>query len=300
MSDQPQAQLDPLPDPLAVRRAVVERYGARARAALAAQHVDAAAAACCEPAAPAGPRALQFLTLDDDDAGALSCDPADPNCAVEAPVASGADAAFGAVLYAEAELAALPEGAQLASAGCGNPVAIAGLQPGERVLDLGSGGGIDCFLAAQRVGATGAVWGLDMTPEMVQLARHNAETMQLPNVRFRLGEIEDVPFADATFDVVISNCVINLSTDKPRVLAEAFRVLAPGGRFGVSDMVRTRPLTAAEARDAESWAGCVAGALPASEFAQLLVAAGFTDVSLDYEDNERGVASAYITARRPA
>ncbi|MBM4415260.1 MAG: methyltransferase domain-containing protein [Chloroflexi bacterium] len=185
-------------------------------------------------------------------------------------------------------------------AGCGNPVAIAGLAPGERVLDLGLGGGIDCFLAAQRIGPAGEVWGLDMTSEMVQLARHNAATMELANVRFRLGEIEDIPVADASFDVVISNCVINLSTDKPRVLAEAFRVLAPCGRLGVSDMVRTRALTPVEARDAEAWAGCVAGALPAAEFAQLLAATGFVDVAIDVEDSERGVVSAYIAARRPA
>jgi ubiquinone/menaquinone biosynthesis C-methylase UbiE len=168
------------------------------------------------------------------------------------------------------------------------------------VLDLGSGGGIDCFLAAQQVGPGGTVWGLDMTPEMVQLARHNAGTMQLANVRFRLGEIEDIPFADAAFDVVISNCVINLSTDKPRVLAEAFRVLAPGGRLEVSDMVRTRQLSDAEARDAELWAGCIAGALPAAELAALLHAAGFVDVRVEHAATADAVTSAYIAGRRPA
>jgi len=187
-----------------------------------------------------------------------------------------------------------------ASLGCGNPTAIAELAAGETVLDLGSGGGIDCFLAAKQVGDGGEVWGLDMTPDMIQLARHNAEQVEAKNVRFRLGEIEDIPFEDAHFDVVISNCVINLSTDKPRVFSEAFRVLAPGGRLKVSDIVLTAKAAEDEHRNVDAWAACVAGALPVDEYVGGIRAAGFVDVTAEYEDSESGIVSAYVSARRPS
>src|SRR2546429_3629248 len=164
-------------------------------------------------------------------------------------------------LYDAAETAALPEGAVLASLGCGNPTALAELHAGETVLDLGSGGGLDVLLSAQRVGPTGRAYGLDMTDEMLALARENQRRAGVVNVEFLKGEIEQIPLPDASVDVVISNCVINLSADKDRVLAEAFRVLKPGGRFAVSDVVVRGALPAAVRRDVELWGGGVAGAL---------------------------------------
>ena len=294
------AEQGPPPSDREIRSAVVDRYAGRARAALEARGEQAADAACCEPAdAGAGsePAPLQFVTLVAG-AGAPVCDPDDPFC--ELPGASVDEGEhFGSSLYTPGELDAVPEAAQLASAGCGNPVAIAELRPGEAVLDLGSGGGIDCFLAAQAVGDGGEVWGLDMTPEMVQLARHNAEQVGATNVRFRLGEIKDMPFPDATFDALLSNCVINLSTEKARVFGEAARVLRPGGRLRVSDMVLTRELAPEQRADAEQWAGCIAGALPVDEYLDLIRDAGFVDVSAQYEPSERGITSAYVSARLP-
>ena len=217
------------------------------------------------------------------------------------PSQSGQSGQSGAALYSADQLGAVPDAARLASAGCGNPVAIAELAPGEAVLDLGSGGGIDCFLASRQVGPGGTVWGLDMTPDMVQLARHNAETVGAVNVRFRLGEIEDIPFPDGSFDAVISNCVINLTTDKPQVFREAFRVLKPGGRVRVSDMVLTAELPPEQRADLEAWAGCVAGALPLEDYLDAVRAAGFSDVRADAgEEHRPGIASAYVTAVRPA
>jgi SAM-dependent methyltransferase len=205
-------------------------------------------------------------------------------------------------LYAQSEVAGLPAGALDAAAGCGNPTAIAELRPGEVVLDLGSGGGIDCFLAAKQVGAAGRVIGVDMTPEMVELARRNAADLGAGNVEFKLGEIEKLPMADASVDVVISNCVINLSTDKPAVFAEVERVLKPGGRFRVSDIVWTvqRP---ADAETAEDWAGCIAGAMELPAFLAGLSAAGLASARADSVrslDESRGLASALISAEKLA
>src|SRR5437660_5705714 len=164
-------------------------------------------------------------------------------------------------LYAAGETAGLPAQAVAASLGCGNPTALADLRPGETVLDLGSGGGIDVLLSAQRVGPTGKAYGLDMTDEMLALARENPRKAGVSNVEFLKGEIERIPLPDASVDVIISNCVINLSADKRRVLAEAFRVLKPGGRFAISDVVVRGAVPAAVRRDMELWVGCVAGAL---------------------------------------
>lgn len=214
--------------------------------------------------------------------------------------------------YSETELAALPDGANL-GLGCGNPTAIAALSPGERVLDLGSGGGIDCFLAAKRVGAKGKVIGVDMTPEMLQRARAAAQRMKVTNVEFRLGEIEHLPLADGSVDVVLSNCVVNLSPDKEQVFREAFRVLGKGGRLAISDVVATAPMPASLLAHGATLSGCVSGATPVAQLEAMLKAAGFIDVNVDVKTESRAfikdwfpgsgaedvVASAVITAQKP-
>lgn len=184
-------------------------------------------------------------------------------------------------LYNEAELGTIPLAAALASRGCGNPTALAELKSGERVLDLGSGGGIDVLLSARRVGPTGFAYGLDMTDEMLALAERNRTEAGVENVRFLKGMIEAIPLADCSVDVVISNCVINLSADKGQVLHEAYRVLAPGGRFAVSDIVFQGQLPSVLRADLESWAGCIAGALEEETYRQLLTSAGFTDIEIE-------------------
>jgi arsenite methyltransferase len=184
-------------------------------------------------------------------------------------------------LYADSEKAALPAQAVAASLGCGNPTALAELRPGETVLDLGSGGGIDVLLSARRVGPAGKAYGLDMTDEMLALARENQRKAGAQNVEFLKGEIENVPLPDNSVDVIISNCVINLSADKDRVLAEAFRVLRPGGRFAVSDVVVRGEVPAAIRRSVELWIGCVAGALEESEYRAKLSGAGFEQVEVE-------------------
>ena len=184
-------------------------------------------------------------------------------------------------LYDAVSTSELPEAAVLASLGCGNPTALAELSEGEVVLDLGSGGGIDVLLSAKRVGATGKAYGLDMTDEMLALARRNAAAAGATNVEFLKGEIESIPLPDASVDVIISNCVINLSADKGRVLSEAFRVLKPGGRFAVSDVVVRGELPSDLRRSMELWVGCVAGALEEGEFLSLLTDAGFEDGSIE-------------------
>jgi ubiquinone/menaquinone biosynthesis C-methylase UbiE len=183
-------------------------------------------------------------------------------------------------LYQAPDAKELPEAVTSLSLGCGDPVTLASLQPGQIVLDLGSGGGIDCFLAAKRVGASGHVIGVDMTPEMLDRARQNKAQLGADNVEFRLGEIEHLPVPDSSVDVVISNCVINLSPDKPQVFREAFRVLRPGGRLAVSDIVTDGPLPESVKRNLSAWAGCVAGAWDASDYTAAIAAAGFGEVSL--------------------
>ncbi len=184
--------------------------------------------------------------------------------------------------YTAEQAAAIPEGANL-GLGCGNPIAHAGLEPGQVVLDLGAGAGIDCFLAAREVGPTGRAIGVDMTPAMLEKARANAVRVGATNVEFRLGEIEHLPVADASVDVIISNCVINLSPDKPRVFAEAYRALRPGGRMLISDLVLTRPLPDEVRRNVDLYVGCVAGAALREDYLRLMREAGFADVEVVQE-----------------
>ena len=207
---------------------------------------------------------------------------------------------FGQVLYDGATRDELPEAAQLASLGCGNPTAVAALHEGETVLDLGSGGGIDVLLSARRVGPAGKAYGLDMTDEMLELARRNARDAGADNVEFLKGEIEAIPLPDASVDVVISNCVINLSGDKPQVLREAARVLRPGGRFAVSDVIADEGMDDATRNDMQQWTGCIAGALTQREFVAYLEAAGLTGVEVEetHRVHEHAV-SAIVRARKP-
>jgi arsenite methyltransferase len=223
--------------------------------------------------------------------GGGDCGPADASLGVDLTAGS----------YSAPELEALPEGAKEVSLGCGNPTAVADLKQGEVVLDLGSGGGIDVLLSARRVGPTGFVYGVDMTDEMLELARRNAAEAGVANVEFIKGYIEDIPLDDATVDVVISNCVINLSADKPAVISEIARVLKPGGRIGISDVVADDSLTPEERAERGSWVGCIAGALSYSEYRQLLEEAGFVDITIDATHQATaGMDSAIIKATKPS
>ena len=229
--------------------AVKEKYGAAARRVLSGEGVPAeccASSGCCGGAATA------------------SCDPISSN------------------LYVTGETDELPEAAVLASLGCGNPTALAELRAGEVVLDLGSGGGIDVLLSARRVGPTGKAYGLDMTDDMLALARQNAQEAGVTNVEFLRGRIEDIPLPSSSIDVIISNCVVNLSGDKRHVIEEAFRVLKPGGRFAISDVVVQGELPGDVKRSMQLWVGCVAGALSDAEFVQLLSDAGFENPSIEF------------------
>ncbi|WP_336034282.1 arsenite methyltransferase [Halobacterium yunchengense] len=256
-------------DAAARRSAVRERYA------------DAATGGCCGSDGPTGG--------------------ADADCCA----GSGADASAIArqVGYSADDVDAAPDGANLGLS-CGNPRAIAELEAGEVVLDLGSGGGFDCLLAAREVGPDGRVVGVDMTPEMIDTARENAADADLENVEFRLGEIEHLPVADASVDAVVSNCVVNLSPDKPRVFREAFRVLAPGGRLAVSDLVAVDEIPPAVREDPDAVAACVGGAAAPDALESMLREAGFADVAvtLDGDGSDRGVdhvAPAAIEARKP-
>jgi arsenite methyltransferase len=222
------------------------------------------------------------------------------SCCDAGPAAPDSAGCFGGPLYGEGETAELPSEAVQASLGCGNPLAVADLHEGERVLDLGSGGGIDVLLSARRVGPSGFAYGVDMTDEMLTLARANAARAGTGNVEFLKGEIENLPLPAAAVDVVISNCVINLSVDKPAVLAEMFRVLAPGGRIGITDVVAEDHLSAADRTAAGSYVGCIAGALSRGEYLDGLSAAGFTDVSVTFTSQAApGMHSAIIRAVKP-
>jgi arsenite methyltransferase len=209
------------------------------------------------------------------------CSTASSSCCGPSSEGSQTAARDNAVMsYDIPEVKELPDEVTGLSLGCGDPVTLASLQPGQVVLDLGSGGGIDCFLAAKKVGPTGRVIGVDMTPAMLEKARLNREKVGLDNVEFRLGEIEHLPVADSTVDVIISNCVINLSPDKPQVFREAFRALKSGGKLAVSDIVTDGPLPEAVKQSLSSWAGCVAGALDVKDYLAAIQAAGFTDAEL--------------------
>ena len=208
---------------------------------------------------------------------------------------------FGSTLYDPEDLSAVPSAAIAASLGCGNPTVVADLLPGQVVLDLGSGGGIDVILSARRVGPTGKAYGLDMTDEMLELARRNAVDAGVGNVEFLKGQIERIPLEDSAVDVVISNCVINLSTDKSAVIGEASRVLRPGGLFAVSDVVADPGMDESTRLDMQQWTGCIAGALTREEYLELLEGAGFVDVEIrETHKVHSHAASAIIRARRPS
>lgn len=198
--------------------------------------------------------------------------------------------------YSEGDLSAVPDGANM-GLGCGNPLAIAALKEGEHVLDLGSGGGFDCFLARRQVGESGRVIGVDMTPEMVKLARENTQKSGYANVEFRLGEIEHLPVADSSVDVIISNCVINLSLDKKQVFKDAFRVLKSGGRLSISDVVATAELPADIKNDLAMLAGCVSGAEHVDTIRAMLQAVGFRDIRLEPKENSREIVSSWVPDR---
>ena len=255
-----------------------DRYAAAALAV-----VSGSAASCCGPSD--GPQAS-------------CCGQSDALSAI-----SDADEGdiFGAALYTPGETDGLPEDAVLASLGCGNPLAVAELREGERVLDLGSGGGIDVLLSARRVGPSGFAYGLDMTDEMLTLARANAAKAGAKNVEFVKGQIEDIPLPDGSIDVVISNCVINLSTDKSAVIGEMFRVLTPGGRLGISDVVAEDDLSPADRAERGSYVGCIAGALSRSEYLDGLTAAGFADPEVVFtHEPAPGIHGAIVRAVKPA
>jgi arsenite methyltransferase len=257
-----------------LREEVRSRYAAAARAVL--EPEAGATAPCCASSAT-------------------------DSCCGTASAAAEAVGGFSENLYREGETDGLPEEAVLASLGCGNPIAVADLHEGERVLDLGSGGGIDVLLSARRVGPSGFAYGVDMTDEMLALARANAAKAGATNVEFLKGEIEDVPLPDASVDAVISNCVINLSVDKPAVLAEMFRILVPGGRIGITDVVAEDHMSPADRAAAGSYVGCIAGALSRAEYLAGLAAAGFTGASVTFTaEAAPGMHSAIIRAVKPA
>ncbi len=273
-------------DPEALTEFVRQRYGAAARGVL---NAELPVAACCGPT----------------DCGCGPTSRSEPASASPTTLATGepvdpSAAAFGAGLYDASDADLLPEAARLASLGCGNPTAVAKLRPGEVVLDLGSGGGIDVILSARRVGPTGFAYGVDMTPEMLELARRNAAEAGVANVAFLEGRIEALPLPDASVDVVISNCVINLSTDKAAVLGEIARVLRPGGRVGVADVVARDDLSPAERAARGSFVGCIAGALSFGEYEAGLRAVGLEDVSIrPTHAVADGMFAAIVRARKP-
>jgi arsenite methyltransferase len=242
--------------------------------------------------------AAAATTVTAGDALASCCDDSGGCCG---PPLLETDKAFGSVLYAAGDLDSLPVTAVAASLGCGNPTAVAQLREGETVLDLGSGGGIDVLLSATRVGPSGFAYGVDMTDEMLDLARANAAKAHVSNVEFLKGTIEDIPLPDESVNVVISNCVINLSVNKPKVMTEMFRVLTPGGRIGISDVVAEDRLTPSERATRGSYVGCIAGALSRTEYLDGLLGAGFIDVTVRFTHQATdGMHSAIVQATKPA
>jgi arsenite methyltransferase len=276
------------------------RQAVRARYAQAALQVTGAssehATSCCAPDC-CGPAELT-------EPQPVSAEPSSA-CCTSTCCATGPGNPITSDVYTQLELGEIPPAAALASLGCGNPTALAELQPGEKVLDLGSGGGIDVLLSARRVGPAGFVYGLDMTDPMLELAERNRREAGAENVQFLRGIIEAIPLPDHSVDVVISNCVINLSADKGQVVREAYRVLTPGGRFAVSDIVVQGDLPPALRHDMEAWAGCVAGALEEATYRALLQEAGFIDVEIEVirryalADVEQSKASSSLMALTP-
>jgi arsenite methyltransferase len=268
-----------------LREEVRQRYAEAAKAVSPEAPSEAQAGCCGGPAAAA----VDAPTLNQS-----SC------CGPEDSTTAGDETTWGSALYEGLAAEELPDEAVLASLGCGNPTAVADLHEGETVLDLGSGGGIDVLLSAKRVGEQGKVFGLDMTDEMLALANENKRKAGASNVEFLKGYIEEIPLPAGTVDVVISNCVINLSVDKPKVMQEMFRVLKPGGRLGISDVVADDTLSPEQRAERGSFYGCIAGALSFSEYRSELEAAGFTDISVT---STHGVAdemhSAIVKARKP-
>jgi SAM-dependent methyltransferase len=259
-------------EPTNVKQAVREKYS---QAAL---RVTNGGGSCCAPA-PAATSCC--TTAPAAAAGCCAPAPAATGCCAPTAGAKGSCDPITSNLYDALQSGDVPDTALAASLGCGNPTALAELKPGETVLDLGSGGGIDVLLSARRVGPAGKAYGLDMTDEMLALALENKRKSGLANVEFLRGEIENIPLPGASVDVIISNCVINLSGDKDRVLREAFRVLKPGGRFAVSDVVVRGEVPPAIRRSLELWAGCIAGALSEDDYAGKLAAAGFVDIGVE-------------------
>ena len=236
-------------------------------------------------------------------AAAVQAGRTDPGagCCAPSETFDGGSEVFGAALYELGDREQVPDGARLASLGCGNPTAVAELREGETVLDLGSGGGIDVLLSARRVGPTGRAHGLDMTDEMLALARENARKAGVENVEFHKGYIEEIPLPGESVDVVISNCVINLSGDKPRVLAEVARVLRPGGRFAVSDVIADEGMDESTRADMQAYTGCIAGALTEREFRAALAAAGLEGIEIEETHRVHAQASsAIVRARKPS
>ena len=256
-----------------------------------------------------GAQARRVVAKDDTDD---FCEPAPSACCEPDPSACCAPGALEHAmrLYTEGQTEGLPAESLAASAGCGNPTALAGLQPGERVLDLGSGGGLDCFLAARQVGETGHVTGLDMTPDMLELARKNQASLGFTNVEFVQGEMESMPLPGDSFDVIISNCVVCLSPDKDAVFSESFRVLAPGGRIHLSDVLALTPDRASSGTGVKDWVACAAGAEYREVYGDRLRRAGFEEIAITAEgiefrdesekDAYPGTASFKVTARKPA
>lgn len=279
-----------------IRKAVRNRYAQVAAGPAGTNGIKRSSpASCCapDPSAASGP------------ASGCGCSPHGGEQSFTSPAASQ-------IGYSEYDLESAPEGANL-GLGCGNPVALASLKTGETVVDLGSGGGFDCFLAAGKVGPTGRVIGVDMTPEMIHKARHNNEKAEAANIEFRLGEIEHLPVADNSADIILSNCVINLSADKRQVFRDAFRVLKPGGRLAISDILATSPLPPEVQKDLALISACVGGAATVDEIRTMLEREGFTDIRIDTIEKSRQiidactgdsgagnyVTSAYIQARKP-
>jgi arsenite methyltransferase len=305
-----------------LRTEVQKRYARTALQVLGATQETQADAccdtSCCTPGAESETPTKTITQLVPTEQSQSCCG---PSCC-----STGDGSLVTADLYSQVELGTIPVAAALASLGCGNPTALAELKPGERVLDLGSGGGIDVLLSARRVGPDGFAYGLDMTNAMLELAERNRAEAGVENVRFLKGIIEEIPLPEGSVDVVISNCVINLSADKGQVLREAFRVLAPGGRFAVSDIVFQGHIPQVLRQDLESWAGCIAGALEEETYRSLLTAAGFTAIEVEVtrrynlqdiaengasaslaalaeaerEDVDGKFVSAFIRARKPA